>query len=238
LNQGAHRRPRAEQGGAAMCWLRLGLPATADRRVSSPGRFAPETPQPLKREASNSNGPLKAAHQLLSWKSPMTHPGRWRPASPITPRRNHRSLRTTLAPRPRSLRRWDWHVTLRGLLALLLGALPLHHAHRLLSSGGPFWRQRAATGALLAWGAFLYGFWSLGRFLPGLPVGSFSLPLLTQARARAHASLSRTPQPLPSIAHAATPPRSAAPPLRARRRMPGPGPHVVFDCRPSSESAC
>lgn len=82
------------------------------------------------------------------------------------------------------LRQWDWYVTLRGLLLLLLVALPLYHAHRLLSSAGPFWRQRAAAGAVAAWLIFMYAFWSLGRLLPGLPKGSAGLPWLTQAISR------------------------------------------------------
>ncbi|GBG00031.1 hypothetical protein Rsub_12761 [Raphidocelis subcapitata] len=84
----------------------------------------------------------------------------------------------------RGLRAWDWYLTLRGLLLLLLVALPLHHAHRALSSAGPFWAQRAAAGAVIAWLAFLYAFWSLGRFLPGVPKGSSALPWLTQAISR------------------------------------------------------
>ncbi|KAI8468996.1 MAG: Abscisic acid G-protein coupled receptor-domain-containing protein [Monoraphidium minutum] len=82
------------------------------------------------------------------------------------------------------LREWDWYVTLRGLLLLLLVALPLHHAHRVLSCGGEFWRRRAAAGAAAAWLAFLYAFWSLGRLLPGVAKGSSGLPFITQAISR------------------------------------------------------
>lgn len=66
------------------------------------------------------------------------------------------------------LRAWDWHLTVRGLLLLLLAALPLHHAHRALAgAGAAAWRRRALMGAGAAWLCFLYAFWAgLGRFLP------------------------------------------------------------------------
>jgi hypothetical protein len=79
------------------------------------------------------------------------------------------------------LRAWNWSVTIRGLLLLLLAVLPLHHAHRLLSSAGPFWRARARSGALVAWAVFLAAFWRVGRFMPGAAAkGAPPLPMLTQ----------------------------------------------------------
>jgi hypothetical protein len=89
-----------------------------------------------------------------------------------------------LPPLPTSrLRQWDWYITLRALLLLLLVALPLFHAHRLLSSAGAFWRARALSGAVAAWLAFLYAFWSMGRFLPGVDSAGASLSWLALVRA-------------------------------------------------------
>lgn len=45
---------------------------------------------------------------------------------------------------PRSLRLWDWHVTVWALLLLLIGVLPWYHSYRAFASSGA-WRCSAVT---------------------------------------------------------------------------------------------
>lgn len=73
---------------------------------------------------------------------------------------------------PARLRVADWSLTLRGLLALLLGAVPYALAYRLAagaggSAGSRSRRAHVVAGAL--WAAFVYTFWRFGSRLPGVP---------------------------------------------------------------------
>ncbi|GIL86083.1 hypothetical protein Vretimale_13894 [Volvox reticuliferus] len=82
------------------------------------------------------------------------------------------------------LRRAAWYLNVYGMLALLLGVLPYYHSYRLLSSAGSLRRGHVAVGAVLFWAAFMYGFWRLGTYLPGVPPATEGVFRMKQAISR------------------------------------------------------
>ncbi|KAJ9513485.1 hypothetical protein QJQ45_006040 [Haematococcus lacustris] len=61
-----------------------------------------------------------------------------------------------------------WHLTVWGLLGLLLVVLPFYHSYHTLS--GLVRRPQALTASLLLWLVFMYCFWRVGCYLPGVPL--------------------------------------------------------------------
>ena len=63
----------------------------------------------------------------------------------------------------------NWFVTVQSLLFLLLVYLPFYHSFRVLTSSGRLKRVHCLLGAVLIWATFVYCFWKIGFFLPGVP---------------------------------------------------------------------
>ncbi|CAI7802518.1 unnamed protein product, partial [Closterium sp. NIES-53] len=64
-----------------------------------------------------------------------------------------------------SARLWNWRFDLSLLLALLLIVLPCYHSFLVLANAG-MRRERAAAGAVVFLGGFLYLFWRMGISFP------------------------------------------------------------------------
>lgn len=82
------------------------------------------------------------------------------------------------------VRIFDWNATVWSLLSLLLGVLPYFSCYRLFASTGSWWRQRAGLASLILWAAFMYGFWRLGSYLPGVPPAEHGVFRMRQAISR------------------------------------------------------
>ncbi|GLC40488.1 hypothetical protein PLESTF_000807700 [Pleodorina starrii] len=82
------------------------------------------------------------------------------------------------------LRRVAWYLNVWGMLTLLLGVLPYYHSYRLLASAGSLRRSQVAVGAGLFWLAFMYCFWRLGNYLPGVPPATDGVFHMRQAISR------------------------------------------------------
>ncbi|EFJ39961.1 hypothetical protein VOLCADRAFT_70166 [Volvox carteri f. nagariensis] len=82
------------------------------------------------------------------------------------------------------LRRVAWYLNVWGMLLLLLCVLPYYHSYRLLASAGSLRRGQVAVGAALFWAVFMYGFWRLGTYLPGVPPATEGVFRMKQAISR------------------------------------------------------
>lgn len=68
---------------------------------------------------------------------------------------------------PRGTRLFLWYTTVWGLLLLLLLIVPLYHSYRTFS--GVLHKHHSLMMAGLTWLAFMYCFWRMGYYLPGVP---------------------------------------------------------------------
>ncbi|KAK9914979.1 hypothetical protein WJX75_003304 [Coccomyxa subellipsoidea] len=81
--------------------------------------------------------------------------------------------------------RWlNWRLDVLSLLALLLIVLPYTHCYCTLASHRKVRRGHAAVGALMFLAAFLYVFWRVGKYWPGVPQPTDGIFRLNQAVSR------------------------------------------------------
>uniref|UniRef100_A0A7S0R650 Golgi pH regulator conserved domain-containing protein n=1 Tax=Chlamydomonas leiostraca TaxID=1034604 RepID=A0A7S0R650_9CHLO len=66
-----------------------------------------------------------------------------------------------------STRLFSWFCTVWGLLLLLLGVLPFYQCYRTIS--GALQGGHALAASTAAWLAFMWCFWRVGHYLPGVP---------------------------------------------------------------------
>ncbi|GAX79959.1 hypothetical protein CEUSTIGMA_g7398.t1 [Chlamydomonas eustigma] len=83
-----------------------------------------------------------------------------------------------------SVRLMEWHFTVWGLLVLLLCVLPFYHSFRILSYAGNMQKTHIAVGAGFVWMLYMYCFWRMGTYLPGVPVPEQGIFKMQQAVSR------------------------------------------------------
>ncbi|CAL8468873.1 g8414 [Coccomyxa elongata] len=81
--------------------------------------------------------------------------------------------------------RWlNWRLDVLSLLSLLLIVLPYTHCYCTLASLWKLRKRHAAVGAMAFLAAFLYGFWRVGKYWPGVPQPVDGIFRLNQAISR------------------------------------------------------
>eukprot|EP00884_Botryococcus_braunii_P006472 jgi/Botrbrau1/15826/Bobra.40_1s0012.1 len=81
--------------------------------------------------------------------------------------------------------RWfNWRLDVIGLLVLLLGLLPYYHCFRMLNNSSKVQTNHAYGAAILFLAVFMYAFWRIGRYWPGVPPPERGIFRLEQAVSR------------------------------------------------------